>query len=272
MNPRPALAHQRYSELADEAVCLDVLAFNAHAHYALLPQLGHAVRLTHLSDAHLANLVFRESDVAGCGERIRIDTVVGEGVAWRQPSPARFDPAPLGFADVLDLLARTLVSQPSQPGTARMPYPSGGALYPVLPFLCRTSHAVTDWPAGQDVFQVLPFSRSLNPLPVRADASTLLAALSGDAAGTLGQPAFALVYAVHLDKALFKYRHRGFRLAQMEVGSMYQRVTEQAQAVGLASRVWAGFSDGRVASRLGIDATQLLPMVVQFLGQPAKPC
>ena len=53
---------------------------------------------------------------------------------------------------------------------------------------------------------------------------------------------------------------------------MYQRVTEQAQAVGLASRVWAGFSDCRVASRLGIDATQLLPMVVQFLGQPAKPC
>ena len=260
MNPRPALAHQRYSELADEAVCLDVLAFNAHAHYALLPQLGHAVRLTHLSDAHLANLVCRVSDVAGCGERIRIDTVVGEGVAWRQPSPARFDPAPLGFADVLDLLARTLDSQPSQPGAARMPYPSGGALYPVLPFVCRTSHAVADWPAGQDVFQVLPFSRSLSP------------ALSGDAAGTLGQPAFALVYAVHLDKALFKYRYRGFRLAQMEVGSMYQRVTEQAQAVGLASRVWAGFSDCRVASRLGIDATQLLPMVVQFLGQPAKPC
>jgi SagB-type dehydrogenase family enzyme len=272
MNPRPALAHQRYSELADEPVCLDVLAFNARAHYALLPQLGHAVRLTHLSDAHLANLVFRESDVAGCGERIRIESAAGEGVAWRQPSAARFDPAPLEFAAVMALLARTLVSQPSQPRAARMPYPSGGALYPVLPFLCRTSHAVADWPAGQDVFQVLPFSRSLSPLPVRADASTLLAALSGDAAGTLGQPAFALVYAVHLDKALFKYRYRGFRLAQMEVGSMYQRVTEQAQAVGLASRVWAGFSDCRVASRLGIDATQLLPMVVQFLGQPAKPC
>jgi SagB-type dehydrogenase family enzyme len=272
MNRTAALAHQRYSELADEPVCLDVLEFNARAHYALLPQLGHAVRLTHLSDAHLAGLVYRESGVAACGDRIRIDVSAGDGVAWRQPSAARFDPAPLGFATVTALLARTLIAQPSEPGAARMPYPSGGALYPVLPFLCRTSLSVADWPVGQDIFQVLPFSRSLEPLPARADASSLLAALSGDAAGALGQPAFALVYAVHLDKAVFKYRYRGFRLAQMEVGSMYQRVTEQAQAMGLASRVWAGFSDCRVASRLGLDATQVLPMVVQFLGTPAAPC
>lgn len=268
-----SLASQRYSELADEHVCLDVLEFNARSHYALLPELAHALRLTHLSDGRLSGMVYRESSVASTGALIPLPpSAEAEGVLWRAPSVACFSGAPLGFQLVLSLLARTLVAQPTQAGVARMSYPSGGALYPAMAFVCKTSEAIADWPGQQSAFQVLPFSRSLEGLGIQTAPEEMLAALSGDSARTLGQPAFAIVFAIHLDRCVFKYRHRGFRLAQLEVGSMYQRVAEQAQAMGISSRVWAGFSDFRVAALLGLDASHLLPMVVQFLGHEGDTC
>ncbi len=267
-----AIAHQRYSELAPQDVSLDVLAFNARGHYALLPPLGRAVRLTGIPDQRLAGMVYRETSVAACAERIPVPEAPSAGVAWRRRSATRFRSAPLHFTQVLTLLSRTLVTQPSDGRHARMPYPSGGALYSVIPFLCRTAACIADWPDVSAAFQVMPMSRSLEALPVQGTLQHMLDALSGGSAHALGAPAFAIVYAIHLDKAVFKYRYRGFRLAQMEVGSMYQRVTEQAETVGLASRVWAGFSDCQVGALLGIDATQVLPMVVQFLGREDEPC
>lgn len=260
-------AHQRYGEFVDEHVFLDTLEFNAKAHYAILPGLDQSLSLTRVPEQRLAALVARDVSVADGARRIEVPFSPRAQGDWRAPSARRFDGTKaLQFDAVQALVSAALMAQPEGPGLARMPYASGGALYPVQTFICRTGAGVFGWPDTEVGMQVMPFSRCLESLNLNCSASFLLEALSGGSADSLGEPHFALVYAILLDKALFKYRYRGFRLAQMEVGSMYQRVTEEANARGLCTRVWAGFSDHRVAAVLGLDATYVLPMVVQFVG------
>ncbi|OWT74840.1 hypothetical protein CEY04_08195 [Achromobacter sp. HZ28] len=83
----------------------------------------------------------------------------------------------------------------------------------------------------------------------------------------IGRPHFALVYASYLDKVIFKYKYRGYRNSLMEVGSMYQLCDLYSAQFKLRNRVWAGFHDGHVASKLRIDMTSMLPCVVQFFGK-----
>ncbi len=262
------VAHQRYAELVDEEVYLDTLQFNAKAHYAILPPFRGSVYLTSVSSERLSELIYADVSVAGAGERIEVARADGEpALPYRVESATSFEPNAAADFDALKrIVSSALMAQPSESGLARMPYPSGGALYSVLTFACRTSAVVNGWAEGDTVFQVQPFARALDSVNIDTPPETLFDALCGGATGQLGKPAFAFVYAVHLDRALFKYRYRGYRVAVMEVGAMYQRVTAEVQARKLRTRVWAGFSDCRVASVLGLDATHVLPMAVQFVG------
>lgn len=260
------VAHQRYAELTDEDVYLDTLQFNAKAHYALLPGLKGAVYLTSIPDARLAKLINAEVSTAGTGERIELQRASPASFV-RNVSATAFRSGPADSFDVMrSIVGTALAAQTEVPGVARMPYPSGGSLYPVLAFVCRTSQLSHGWPGTDSAYQVMPFSRELESLNVTAAPKLLLDVLSGGSADTLGTPGFGILYAMYLDKALFKYRYRGYRLALMETGSMYQRVSEEVQAQGLKTRVWAGFSDYRAAASLGLDATHVLPLVAQFVG------
>lgn len=262
------VAHQRYAELVDEDVYLDTLRFNAKAHYAILPPFRSSVYLTPISDQRLSELIYADVSVAGVGECIHLAHAdVEPALPFRVSSAQSFAPHPAADFDALKrIVSGALMSQPREKGIAYMPYPSGGALYSVLSFVCRTSAATQGWPESDTAFQVQPFARTLESLNVRRPPEEIFDALCGGATAQLGSPSFAIVYAVHIDRALFKYRYRGYRVALMEVGAMYQRMTAEVQARQLKTRVWAGFSDCRVASVLGLDTTHILPMAVQFVG------
>lgn len=262
------IAHQRYAELTDERVYLDTLEFNAKAHYAILPGLRNATFLSKISNDVASSLIYRDVSVAGTGHRIDVPSETEGVYVYRRQSAMSFDSDnPMSFSEIKALISVALMAQPTKEDLARMPYPSGGALYSVQTFLCRTMCGNDhEWPDGDTAYQVLPLSRSLESLSCIAQPAELFDALSGGSPQTLGRPSFALVYGMYVDKALFKYRYRGYRLAMMEAGSMYQRVTSEVDARGLRTRVWAGFSDYRVAAVLGLDVTHVLPLVVQFVG------
>jgi SagB-type dehydrogenase family enzyme len=147
-----------------------------------------------------------------------------------------------------------------------MPYPSGGGLYSVQAFLCCTSKNISNWPSQSMIWHLLPFQRCFESMEIDKNANDILNILSGNDTTRLGNPHFAIVYATFIDKAIFKYRHRGYRLAILEAGAMFQCTTLRALDMGYSSRVWAGFSDHAVARLLKVDLTHILPLAVQFFG------
>lgn len=181
----------------------------------------------------------------------------------RYPSGIHFtDERIIPFSDVASLLANAFSS--GEPGSVRRPYPSGGAQYPVEVFLCRLSDSTDGWPEDR-VFHYLPVSRSLEPAG-SPELRELYRALAGSDGERLGHPHFALVYFIVFEKALFKYRYRGYRMALMEAGSMYQSAGMVADRLGFRNRVWAAFTDSYVSKTLNVDTRTAAPLIVQFFG------
>lgn len=184
--------------------------------------------------------------------------------AERKPSGIHFtDDRRVSFGDVTSLLVNAFSS--GNPDSVRRPYPSGGAMYPIEVFICRLSENTDGWPTGINAFHYLPVSRSLESAGAPA-LSELYRALAGGDPGRLGRPHFALVYFVVFEKALFKYRYRGYRMAMMEAGSMYQNASMVADRIGLSNRVWAAFTDTYVSKTLNVDIRTAAPLIVQFFG------
>jgi SagB-type dehydrogenase family enzyme len=79
-------------------------------------------------------------------------------------------------------------------------------------------------------------------------------------------PAFFILYLVHLDKAVARYRYRGYRFALVEAGAMCQQCDLVAQSLDLGSCLYGGFGDNELAVAVGVNPAILLPVVVQFFG------
>lgn len=173
------------------------------------------------------------------------------------------DKRKISFEDVATLLVNAFSSGELE--SVRRPYPSGGAQYPVEVFLCRLSDNIDGWPSDKTTFHYLPVSKSLESVgcPKTED---LLKALAGGDPKRLGRPHFALVYFIVFEKALFKYRYRGYRMALMEAGSMYQSAGNISDRLELRNRVWAGFTDTYVSKLLNVDIRTAAPLIVQFFG------
>ncbi|WP_413741674.1 SagB/ThcOx family dehydrogenase [Sodalis sp. RH15] len=182
----------------------------------------------------------------------------------RKPSGIHFiDERKISFDDVTRLLINAFSS--GDPDSVRRPYPSGGAQYPVEVFMCRLTENTDGWPADINAFHYLPVSRSLESAGAPA-LNDLYRALAGGDQERLGRPHFALVYFIVFEKALFKYRYRGYRMAMMEAGSMYQNAGMVADRLGLSNRVWAAFTDTYVSKMLNVDMRTAAPLIVQFFG------
>ncbi|ENY9899545.1 SagB/ThcOx family dehydrogenase [Escherichia coli] len=111
----------------------------------------------------------------------------------------------------------------------------------------------------------MPLSQALEPVAT-CNTQSLYRSLSGGDSERLGKPHFALVYCIIFEKALFKYRYRGYRMALMETGSMYQNAVLVADQIGLKNRVWAGYTDSYVAKTMNLDQRTVAPLIVQFFG------
>jgi SagB-type dehydrogenase family enzyme len=159
------------------------------------------------------------------------------------------------------------------PATGGRPHPSAGRLYPVSVLLALLPSRITGAPPVT-VYHLRPIAGLLEPLanPSEADLATVAmdrASAASDDPLAVEHPAFFLVYAVHLDKAVARYRHRGYRFALLEAGAMCQQAELVAADLELGACLWGGFGDNELAALLGINPAVLLPLVVHFMGRPA---
>ena len=248
----------------DPEVLAIVKDFHVRGNFASLPEFAErtfvsAVPLAHLEKFENKEVLFRP----GFSSVINISSSHNFS-RERLPSGINFcDKNKLSIRTIEKLLVNAFSSP--DPGSVRRPYPSGGALYPIEVFLCRLSENTENWQAGTNVYHYLPLSQALEPVAT-CNTQSLYRSLSGGDSERLGKPHFALVYCIIFEKALFKYRYRGYRMALMETGSMYQNAVLVADQIGLKNRVWAGYTDSYVAKTMNLDQRTVAPLIVQFFG------
>ncbi|MNE23520.1 hypothetical protein D3C80_1167770 [compost metagenome] len=144
-------------------------------------------------------------------------------------------------------------------------YPSGGALYPIEVFIVNLDNKISNWPSKCNVLHLLPTSRKFEIHSPRIDTKQISQAITSKGSN-IGNPALALIYMAYLPKVLFKYRYRGYRLALMEVGSMYMLIDLRCKELNLNSRPWSGFTDHEITKSLNLNPALLIPLCIQFVG------
>lgn len=138
------------------------------------------------------------------------------------------------------------------------PYPSGGRLYPVDVFLVIFTDG--DFKAG-----IYHYLANLAALEWIAAPRNCLDIICGQDS-PWGKPAFAIVYMANGPRMAVKYRFRGYRLALMEVGAMFQQAALVAANHALANRVVNSFSDHQLLKKFGLNPSLFLPLAVQLFG------
>lgn len=240
-----------------------IIDFHSRSNYSLLSGTSRRCYLSSASDKVLSEIVESELSI-WLGSKPLTNLKSERKSLLRDQSAEVFDDThQLDFSVIDQLLIDSFSARGGK--SRKRPYPSGGALYPIEVFVCRVSDKIIGWPTEENILHLLPLSKRLEPMTIQSP-DTIKSHLSGGENEILGQPHFALVYAIFFEKAIFKYRTRGYRLALMEAGSMYQIADLYAQKLGLRNRVWAGFTDFQVAKTIGADMRHLAPLVVQFFG------
>ena len=143
----------------------------------------------------------------------------------------------------------------------RRPYPSAGAFYAteIIIFVQNVE--------GIEVgsYHYLPISHKLEKLNYTTKEKVTDSLLLNK--NKLKNFDFFILYASLASRYIAKYGMRGYRLACLEVGSMYQNFISCSEKLGLTGCLWGGFIDEELSVNLGTDPRVLWPMVCQVLGR-----
>lgn len=256
------------ARFVEQDIYEDVTEFHAKSNYTNIPGIITRCYLSSANDKVLSKLTQTETPLlAGFQKNHKLLNArsVTADKMLRDESAEKFcDDTKIDFTTIEQLITDAFTARSET--SSKRPYPSGGALYPIEAFLCKLSNSINGWPLDESVLHILPLSKSLEPLG-SPTTDLLFKVLSGNNQEGLGTPHFAIVYTIFFEKAIFKYRHRGYRLALLEAGSMYQMADICAKNLGLRNRMWAGFTDYQVAKTIGINCKHIAPLAIQFFGQ-----
>ncbi|MBN2990887.1 SagB/ThcOx family dehydrogenase [Pseudomonas cedrina subsp. fulgida] len=260
------IPHDYYLRFVDPSVYEDVLQFHCKGNFTFHKAIKDRTYLHCLDKKHLSQLTGNElafySDMDLTVE-IESSQEDRENSSYRNESCEHFLPLSLDFSEIEKLML-PLLSRDTD--SYKRGYPSGGALYPAEIFLCSLTEENPTWPCVGRILHLLPRSRKFEVMQIETDLEELKAALLSSP-NDIGAPSLALIYAVYMPKNLFKYRYRAYRMALMEVGSIYMLVELQAKSLGLACRLWSAYTDSMLCKSLGINPALFLPMCVHFIGR-----
>ncbi|MHA4980416.1 SagB/ThcOx family dehydrogenase [Pseudomonas extremorientalis] len=260
------IPHDYYLRFIESSVYDEVLEFHNKGNFTFHGATKGRTVLHRLDEKSLEQLTGNELALypdMDLSLAINISQDDREGALYRNESCEDFASLLLEFSDVeklmFPLLSRDLDS-------CKRGYPSGGALYPAEVFLCSMIEDDPTWPCPGKVLHLLPKSRKFEVMQIQIAVEELKAALLFSS-NKIGTPSLAIVYAVYMPKNLFKYRYRAYRMALMEVGSIYMLVELQAKLLGLSCRLWSAYTDLMLCKVLGINPALFFPMCVHFVGK-----
>ncbi|MDZ5431146.1 SagB/ThcOx family dehydrogenase [Pseudomonas fluorescens] len=259
------IPHDYYLKFMDPVVHAETLDFHAKGNYTIHDAFKHSTQLHGFSDQQLSLLtgnelrLYPDMDLTFpiCPE-IYPDTTI-----CRNESCETFSSANIDFSIIEKLISPILSSNML---SYKRGYPSGGALYPAEIFMCSLMENNESWPCPEKILHLLPQSRSFEVVQGTQEIAKLKQAILS-APGGIGAPSIAVVYAVYIPKTLFKYRYRGYRLALMEIGSIYMLVELQAKQLGLQCRLWSAYTDTMLNKAIGLNPALFFPMCVHFIGE-----
>lgn len=260
------IPHDYYLRFIDPCVYDEVLGFHNKGNFTFHPAIKDRTCLHRLDEKHLRQLTGNELAFYPDMDLTVALTLPQESrdkSLLRNESCEQFLPLSLDFAEVeklvCPLLSRSIDSY-------KRGYPSGGALYPAEIFLCSLTEENFNWPCAEKILHLLPRSRKFEVMQINTDIEELKAALLSSP-NSIGTPSLAIVYTIYMPKNIFKYRYRGYRMALMEVGSIYMLVELQAKALGLGCRLWSAYTDSMLCKALGINPALFFPVCVHFIGK-----
>ena len=147
----------------------------------------------------------------------------------------------------------------------RRPYPSGGALYSVEALCCILQDRLLDGPET-GIYHYRPSLHTLQLLqPATVEAiNTHVLGIENE---NMKNVSFIFIYIINVPKALVKYRYRGYRVALMEVGAMFQQADLIAKELELCNKLSSSFNDHELAKFMALDNFSFVPAVMQLFGK-----
>ncbi|WP_342478704.1 nitroreductase family protein [Paenibacillus sp. FSL H7-0350] len=150
-------------------------------------------------------------------------------------------------------------------GSLSKPYPSAGALYPIIPLLLvLDENAVErDFLPGSYVFD----SHEARLLMIKKfDQEEILKIKKNIYGESLS--GIAICYSIDIRRSIAKYRSRGYRHALIEVGLMAQSFRSTLERhKGFGECTWSGFNDNALSSILGLSPRLSPVVLVQWFGE-----
>lgn len=261
------LSHDHYLKFVPSEILDETLAFHAKGNYTIHKASQHACILHHIPTKELEALTGNELPLNILESELidhsfNLTPLTPDHHLKRNESCDWFTKRKLDF-DTVQSLAAPLLTQDGHP--YKRGYPSGGALYPVEVFFVNLDNKISRWPSECNALHLLPTSRTFEVHSPRIDTIQLSRAITPKGS-SIGSPSLALIYLTYLPKALFKYRHRGYRLALMEAGSMYMLIDLHCKELNLKSRPWSGFTDHEITKSLNLNPALFIPLCIQFVG------
>lgn len=258
------IPHDYYLRFLDPAVYDRVLDFHVKGNYTIHEAFQGRTCLHLLNERDLSILTGNELKLYPDLD-LTVDIMSGDGSFFQRNESCDMFPARDLEFDLVEKLMLPLLSKQKHP--YKRGYPSAGALYPIEIFLCLLNGQSFGWPCVDKALHLLPHTCKFEVMQHGGERNALKSAVLASSSA-IGSPSLAVIYVAYLPKTLFKYRYRGYRMALMEVGSIYMLVELQAKSLGLVCRLWSAYTDTMICQALGLNPSLFFPMCVHFIGKP----
>jgi len=179
--------------------------------------------------------------------------------ALQRRSARAFAPDAIPLATFSTILGTAL----AETSGGHVPYPSGGARYPIETYLvCERVH---DVPSG--FYHYRPDTHALEQLPTLSPPVSLSTYVHHDWAG---KGAVLILFTATWYRSAEKYKDFAFELALLEAGHMGQNIVLASTAAGIESLPLGSFKEEILETEMDLDSIREQIVYSIVLGMPQK--